>query len=233
MLATAKSCLLIPLMTTLLIGCQAQTPQAKPSSTQDLLAQVEAIEADEAALLFQRAKEAAKNEKTKEARSLIQQALGRGAGSLGLAEAQAEIKKAEARIGERKRKAEEARRAREAAAAANSASSSYTPSSGEQQVSSIIVTVEPNKYGRTIENFRLSRSGGSFGSLAGSSVSIQKPYSGSIGGTYSFSLSFKFKSNAFVNYKRRSCQDSFSISGYKRNVLVKVYEDCRIEIYEN
>lgn len=175
---------------------------------------------------------AAEKDDIKEARSLIQQALGRGAGSNGMAAAESEIKMAEARIAVRKRKAEEARRAREVAAR-SSVSSSYRPSSGEQQVSSIVVTAEPSKYGRTIDDFRLSRSGGSFGSLAGSSVSVQKPYSGPIGGTYSFSLSFRFKSNAFADYQRRSCSGSLPISGYKRNVLLTVYEDCRVEIYES
>lgn len=90
-------------------ACQAEAPAPKTSSTQDLLAQVEAIEADEAALLFQQAKVAAEQDKVKEAKSLIQQALGRGAGSNGMASAEAEIGKAEARIKERKRKAEQAR----------------------------------------------------------------------------------------------------------------------------
>ena len=95
-------------------GCQAETPALKKSSTQNLLAQVEAIEADEATLLFQQAKVAAEKDNVKEAQSLIQQALGRGAGSTGMYAAKAEIKKAEARIAERKRKDEDARRAREA-----------------------------------------------------------------------------------------------------------------------
>lgn len=92
-------------------GCQAEAPAPKTSSTQNLLAQVEAIEADEATLLFQQAKVAAEKDNVKEAQSLIQQALGRGAGSTGMDAAEAEIKKAEARIAERKRKAEESRQA--------------------------------------------------------------------------------------------------------------------------
>jgi len=214
-------------------GCKAQAPASKSSNTQDLLTQIESIEADEATLLFQQAKAAAKEDDPEEARSLIKQALGRGAGSSGLAEAEMEIKKAEARITDRKRKAQETKRAREATATQSSGGNSYSPTEGNQQVRSIIVTAEANKYGRNIDNFSLSRSGGVFGELAGSSVSIGRPYSGTIGGDYSFSLSFKFKPQPFSDYQQRSCNGNIPVSGYKQYVRVTVYEDCRIEIYEN
>jgi len=105
----------------ILCACQAEAPAPKTSSTQDLLAQVEAIEADEAALLFQKAKVAAEQDNVKEAKSLMQQALGRGAGSNGMAEADTELKKAEARIAERERLAglERARQRRLDAALSN------------------------------------------------------------------------------------------------------------------
>lgn len=96
----------------LLMGCQAQPSTPKQSSTQDLLAQVEAIEADESSLLFQQAQAAAQKDNVNEAKSLVKQALGRGAGSVGKVDAETEIKRAEARIAERKRKAEEARLAK-------------------------------------------------------------------------------------------------------------------------
>lgn len=116
-------------------ACKAQKPAPKLSNNQNLLAQVESIEADEAALLFQQAKSSAEKDKVTEARALIRQALGRGAGSNGMAEAEAEIQKAEARIAariaearreaEEKRKAEEeARRKKEAANSQNSQMSS-------------------------------------------------------------------------------------------------------------
>lgn len=216
-----------------LCACQADAPQPKITSTQDLLAQVEAIEADESVLLFQQAKAAAENDNVKEAKSLVQKALGRGAGSNGIASAEAEIKKAEARIAERKRKAEDARRAREAATSSDYPSSSYKPNESEKQVRSIIVTAEANKWGRNIEDFRLFRSGGDFSDLNGSSISILKPYSGTIGGRYNFSLNFKFKPQPLADYKRRSCSGALPISGYKQYVRVVVYEDCRIEINES
>ena len=40
----------------ILCACQAESPTPKTSSTQDLFAQVEAMEADEASSLFQQAK---------------------------------------------------------------------------------------------------------------------------------------------------------------------------------
>ena len=57
--------LIMPLIM-LLISCQAETPVSKRSSTQNLLDQVEAIEADESALFFQKAKAAAEADKTEE-----------------------------------------------------------------------------------------------------------------------------------------------------------------------
>mgnify|MGYP000029418097 CR=1 FL=1 len=118
-----------------LYGCQAEAPASKQSSTHELLAQVEAIEADESALLFQQAKAAAEEDNVKVARSLIQQALGRGAGTNGMAEAEAEIKNAEARIAtriaEQKRQAEASKRAQAIADEINAlgSSSSASPSS--------------------------------------------------------------------------------------------------------
>lgn len=90
--------------TLMLCACQpSSAPKSKTSSTQNLLAQVEAIEVAESRDLFIRAKAAAEKDDIKEAKSLIQQALGRGAGSNGMGEAETEIKAAENRIAERER----------------------------------------------------------------------------------------------------------------------------------
>ena len=118
---SAKAIILMPLTLSVLLACQPQAPSSKTSSTQDLLAQVEAIEADESVLLFQQAKAAAEADNVIEAQSLIKKALERGAGSTGKAEAETELKKAQARIAKRKRlaEAESARQRRLNAAIAN------------------------------------------------------------------------------------------------------------------
>lgn len=80
---------------TFLCACQAQDKDTS------LLSQMQELEAQESQTLFAQAVTAADNDKVEEAQSLVKQALGRGAGSAGLDEANLAIAAAEKRIAER------------------------------------------------------------------------------------------------------------------------------------
>ena len=76
-------------------GCQAK------DKDKSLLSQIQELESQESQTLFAQAVTAANNDKLEEAQSLIKKALGRGAGSTGLNEANLAIASAEKRIAER------------------------------------------------------------------------------------------------------------------------------------
>ena len=126
--------------TLILCACQ----QEKAENT--LLSQMQALEAQEASGLFALATKAAEQDDVETARSLIQQALARGAGSTGLKKAETAIQNAEARIAERiaKQKRLEASR-RELAlrkrqsqpSATSSGSSPYSRPSGLKRIDSV------------------------------------------------------------------------------------------------
>ena len=106
----------------LILGCLAAAACSNDNS-QDLLSQVEALEAAESATLFAQAKQAADDGNVEKAEALIKQALGRGAGTAGLDEAKAAIKAAQAR--DRKR------RARRSASRSSRSSSSRSSTGGQ------------------------------------------------------------------------------------------------------
>ena len=220
----------------ILSACQAEAPVSKQSSTQILLAQVEAIEADESALLFQQAKSAAEKDNVKEARLLIQRALGRGAGSNGMAEAEAEIIKADARIAsklaERKRKAELVRITREATKTSES-NSHFESQSGSssigREVSFITVKVNPGSgMSETDLKLTLSRQYGRFSDNNGRSkeVQIYKPVAGSIAGEYSWRFTTTYQQSPFHKQEYKSCDGTFSVNGRKSFVMLHISSDC-------
>jgi len=218
-------------------ACHAKAPTPKTSSSQDLLAQVESIEADESALLFEQAKAAAEKDNVKEADSLIQQALGRGAGSNGMVEAKAEIKKAEARIAEKKRKAENARRARDAAtrsSASSSYSESYSGSSEGSEVNSITVSVNVAGTGMSESDLKLtlSRTNANFSDQNGRyrEVQIYKPSSGSISGTYYYSFTTTYRQSALHSAKLKRCSGPFTVSGRKTYLTLNMSSDCSVYV---
>ena len=229
--------LMLFIVTTLLLyGCQAENPASKESSTEDLLAQVEAIEADESALLFQQAKSAAKKDNVKEARLLIQRALGRGAGANGMAEAEAEIIKADARIAaklaEQKRKAEKARLARNAmnTSGTNSYSKGRSDSTAaENEVSYVTIKVNPGS-GLSERDLKLtlSREYGRFSDNNGRSneVQIYKPNSGTIAGNYSWIFTTTYQQSPFHKKEHKSCSGSFPLNGRKAFVMLHISSDC-------
>lgn len=126
----------------LLCACQAE------DTDNTLLSQMQELEAQESAILFTKAITAAENDNVGEAKSLIQLALGRGAGSEGLEDASLAIEQAEkriaARISEQKRladqKREATRREEEAQRQSNnsgSSTSSYSRPSGLKRVDGV------------------------------------------------------------------------------------------------
>lgn len=227
-----KSFMLGMLSAGIFCACQAKDPSPTQTSAQDLLAQVEAIEADESVLLFQQAKAAAEKNDVLEARSLIQQALGRGAGANGLADAEVAIKNAEARIAEQKRKMEEAKRVREAAAI-SSPSSSYSESQSENSTKSSLsfITVKVNPGSGMSESdlkLTLSRQYGRFSDNNGRSneVQIYKPDIGNIAGQYHWRFTTTYRQSAFHEKQYKSCSGPFTVSGRKSYVTLHISSDC-------
>ena len=226
-----KSLILGVISVGLFCACQAESP-AKQSGAKDLLAQVEAIEADESVLLFQQAKVAAEKNDVSEARSLIQRALGRGAGEIGLADAEVAIKKAEARIAEKKRKTEEAKSARETVAI-SSPPGSYSHSRSENppksDLSFITVRVNPGS-GMSERDLKLtlSRQYGSFSDSNGRSneVQIYKPDIGSIAGEYSWRFTTTYRQSALHEQQYKSCSGPFTVSGRKSYITLHISSDC-------
>jgi len=128
--------------TFLLCACQAE------DTGNTLLTQMQELEAQESKTLFAKAIAAAENDEIDEAKSLIQQALGRGAGSVGLEDANFALEQAEKRIAKRiakqKRLAAQRRKAarqeEEAQTQKNnsgSSTSSYSTPSGLKRVDGI------------------------------------------------------------------------------------------------
>lgn len=118
----------MPILGVALLACQ-------PAKEEDsLLFQIQEIETQEARALFVKAKDAAEKDDINTAESLVEQALGRGAGTAGLEDAQIAIldskKRTAERIAKQKRLEEERREAvRRESQSSNVSSSSSRPSS--------------------------------------------------------------------------------------------------------
>lgn len=218
-----------------LASCEERSDYTSAVNNQvDMLSTIQNLEADEAAVLFFEAKEAAVRDDVKQAELLLAQAIGRGAGIEGKAEVDLEISKAVARIAERKRIAEVKRKA-----------ASHNRTVGQQKLESEreyaqsqfnTVTVKVNVAGSGIseKNLKLllNRPNITFSNNNGKSseVQIYKALKANVGGRYSYRIVSTYRQSALHESKYKTCSGYFNIDGKKPYVQLNISSDCSVYV---